>query len=127
MNNVIKYASIYIDSEEDAIPFYTNYLNWTVYENVKLSRDEEWWILKNDEQDKLGLILIKMQPKVHHKSTLIINTPDCVLAYCMLKERDIDDLREPSYSSIGLSISFSDPSGNTIMLLEERKYNELEI
>ncbi len=119
------YASVYIDCEKASVPFYTQYLNLTLHEHVKLSADEEWWVLRETEKEKTGLILIKA--KSGHKGTLVLNTSDCILAYCRLKEMGIKDLSKPLYSSIGLLINFSDPSGNTVMFLEERNYSELAI
>ncbi|SFG80358.1 VOC family protein [Pedobacter insulae] len=127
MSNVIRYASVYIQNETESISFYTQYLKFTFCENVKLGVDEEWWILRKDERAETGIILIKLSTKALSKSTLILHTHDCILAYCRLREAGATELSTPLYSSLGLSFSFYDPNGNKIMLLEERKYNDLEI
>lgn len=125
MAKIIKYTSVYIDNIQDALNFYTNTLKFILIENFKISADEEWWILKRNNLEEIGLILIKA--KVFSNSTLIVNTDDCLLEYCELKEMSIKNLSEPFYSTLGLSVNFADPSGNKIMLIEERKYNDLEI
>lgn len=121
------YACVNIVCEKESIKFYTQFLKFNLYENVKQSIDEEWWILRKDKQEKTGLILIKKNHENHHKSTVIIPADDCILEYCKLRENEVKELSEPSYSSLGMSINFLDPSGNKIMLLEERKYSDLEI
>ncbi len=120
------YPSVYIKCEIKSITFYTAYLNFKLYENVKLNNNEEWWILRNNEMEKIGLILIKRNPKKLQQSTLVLNIGDCIFEYCKLKRAKVKKLSKPLYSSIGLSLNLIDPSGNKIMLLEERKYLPLE-
>ena len=125
MSELTTYSSLYIDNVNESISFFTKYLNYIFSENLKISTTEEWWILKKGEKEQSGLILIKTDQ--HHQNTLILSTHDSILEYCKLKEFGIRDLSKPSYTALGLGFSFQDPSGNKIMILEERSYNDLEI
>ena len=120
------YPSVYIKCETKSITFYTEQLNFRLYENIKLNNNEEWWILRKNEIEKIGLILIKRNPKKLQQSTLVLNIEDCIFEYCKLKRAKVKKLSKPLYSSIGLSLNFIDPSGNKIMFLEERKYLPFE-
>lgn len=124
---MIRYTCLYMESEQDSIKFYTHLLKFRVQENMKFNNDEEWWTLKRDEHEQLGLILIKTVGQDHHKNTLLIHTQDCILEYCSIRKIAVKDLSPPIYSAWGLSFSFYDPSGNKIVFLEERKYTDLEI
>lgn len=120
------YPSVYIKCETKSIIFYTEHLNFRLHENIKLNNNEEWWILRKNEIEKIGLILIKRNPKKLQQSTLVLNIEDCIFEYCKLKRAKVKKLSKPFYSSIGLSLNFIDPSGNKIMFLEERKYLPFE-
>lgn len=127
MSKVTMYSSLYIIDEKESIRFFTKFLNFSLIKNLSISIDEDWWVLVTNEQEKRGLILIKASHQNHNKSTLILNTQDGILAYCKLKDMGIKDSSEPIYSALGLSFNFYDPSGNQIIILEERIYNDLEI
>lgn len=127
MSKVIKYASVHINNEKESIPFYVESLKFSVLENVKIDDNEEWWILKKNDSVNTGLVLIKNTSIISYQSTLIIHTDDCVFEYCNLKANGLKEISEPSYSPLGISINFLDPSGNKIMLLEERIYKDIEI
>ena len=125
MSKLTTYSSLYIECEETSLSFYTEFLKFTHFLSLKLDDKEEWWVLKMDNKENIGLILIKTKPKKRCRSTLILSSQDSILTYCKLKEVGVKDLSEPSYSALGLSFNFSDPSGNRIMVLEERLYNDL--
>ncbi len=118
------YACIYTDCEKTSISFYTQLLGYVLQEDVNFGTEEHWWILRKVDQAEAGLILIKIISNNHNKNTLIINVHDCILEYCKVKEIQVKGLSEPSYSSLGLSFNFYDPSGNKVVVLEERKYND---
>ena len=125
MSELTTYSSLYIDCEETSISFYTEHLKFKHFLSLRIDDKEEWWVLKKDNKESIGLILIKTKPKKRCRSSLILSAEDSMLTYCKLKEVGLKDLSEPIYSPLGLSFSFSDPSGNRIMVLEERLYNEL--
>ncbi|TCC90092.1 hypothetical protein EZ428_12445 [Pedobacter frigiditerrae] len=126
MSKEIKYVAVDVDKKQESILFYRKYLNFELHSTVQITVNEEWSFLNNCEGVPLGLILIKKKDGDRQPCTLILNAQDCLFEYCKLKETEINDLSAPIYSAIGLTISFSDPSGNRIILLEERKYNELD-
>ena len=127
MSKAILYTCIYTDCEKTSIAFYTQLLGYVLQENISFGADEHWWILRKVGYGETGLILIKVTSNNPNKSTLIINVHDCILEYCKVKEIHIKGLSEPSYSPLGLSFNFFDPSGNRVVVLEERKYNEKNI
>lgn len=127
MGKEIKYASLYIDLKEDSLSFYKQYLDFNVFKDVSVGDDERWWVLKKEEGEEIGLILIQSDGNNHENNTLIINTHDCILEYCKLRDNGLGNLSTPLYSTLGLSFNFYDPSGNKIVVLEERKYEELKI
>jgi predicted enzyme related to lactoylglutathione lyase len=127
MSKAIMYACVYTDCEKTSILFYTELLGYVLQEDVNFGTEEHWWILRRVGQGDNGLILIKITTDNHHKNTLIINVHDCILEYCKIKEIHIKNISEPSYSPLGLSFNFYDPSGNKVVVLEERKYNDKNI
>ncbi len=124
MSKANMYTCIYTDCEKTSISFYTQLLGYVLAEDLDFGTDEHWWILRRIDQRENGLILIKLTSDDHHKNTLILNVQDCIREYCRIKEVHSKDISEPSYSSLGLSFNFYDPSGNKVVVLEERKYND---
>ena len=54
----------------------------------------------------------------------VIYTDDCLRDFCKLKKYGIEMFSAPNYRTKGLSCEFFDPSGNHILLLEERDYTD---
>ncbi|WP_222538570.1 hypothetical protein [Pedobacter polysacchareus] len=54
----------------------------------------------------------------------VIYTDDCLRDFCKLKREGIEMFSMPMYRTKGLSCEFFDPSGNHILLLEERDYTD---
>lgn len=54
---------------------------------------------------------------------MVIQTSDCIQIYCQLKSQGISFIKEPGYTSKGLSADFIDPFGNIYSILEERNYD----
>ena len=121
------YGSVYINCEKESMLFYTQYLKFTLYKYIRVSNYEEWWILKKEDIVSTSLILIKETNKKNTKNCLVLDTTDCIVDYCHLKENGVIGLSEPIYTDLGLVIKFLDCDGNKVFLLEERKYNELDI
>ena len=124
MSKTITYASLYVGIKEESISFYSKYLGFTVYKKVQLGDEEHWLILRKEEQDKTGLILIRAEEEKPNCSTLILTSNDCIMEYCKLKDSGLNNLSTPLYSTLGLSFFCYDPSGNKIVILEERKYDD---
>ncbi|WP_169306891.1 VOC family protein [Pedobacter polaris] len=124
---MIRYASLYIDDKKESISFYTQHLDFTVFKNVMFGDYEQWWILKKKEQQEISLILIWNEEENPDRSTLILNTNDCILEYCRLKDNGFRQLSTPLYSTLGMSFYFYDPAGNKIVVIEERAYNDPQI
>ncbi len=54
----------------------------------------------------------------------VIYTDDCLRDFCRLKRQGIEMFEAPLYQAKGLSCEFYDPSGNHIVLLEQRNYKD---
>lgn len=121
---MITNTCLHIANEHLSIQFYIENLNFELSSSVTFEDSEQWWFLERAEDDCSRLVLIKKNEKSNCTGSLIINIPDCVYEYCKLKQTNVVGLSEPKYSSIGLAISFFDPNGNRIILLEERNYEE---
>lgn len=68
------------------------------------------------------LMLVKHDEK--ESEPTVIYTNDCLRDFCKLKNKGIALFSAPVYRMKGLSVEFLDPSGNHILLLEERDYTD---
>ena len=121
---MITNSCLYITDEQLSVKFYIEKLNFEQSSTVTFDDGEKWWLLVGKENNCSRIILIKKHDNSGFKGSIIINIVDCIYEYCRLKQTNIVELSEPKYCSIGLTISFFDPEGNRIILLEERDYEE---
>lgn len=121
---MITNSCLYITDEQLSVKFYIEKLNFEQSSTVTFDDGEKWWLLVGKENNCSRIILIKKHDNSGFKGSIIINIVDCIYEYCRLKQTNIVGLSEPKYCSIGLIISFFDPQGNRIILLEERNYEE---
>lgn len=124
----IKYAILYIECDKKALDFYINLLGFQVADQIN-NIDEDWWILNKPNDQNFSLMLIKdkhagIKESAVQKNTLILNTQDCLFEYSRLMSLEIEFINTPSYTPLGLSVSFFDPFLNRIIFLEERTYSE---
>lgn len=68
------------------------------------------------------LMLVKHEER--ETEPTVIYTDDCLRDFCKLKRQGIEMFAAPLYRTKGLSCEFYDPSGNHILLLEERDYTD---
>ena len=126
MHMSINHALIYTNCEQETSSFYAQYLNLEVQQIIKFNTEQNWRILKHKELE-LSIILVQVNQQANQKSTIIINTDDCILAYCKLKGLGLPGITSPEYSQLGVSFSCFDPAGNHIIVIEERKYSDPQI
>lgn len=122
----ISHALIYTDCEQETSSFYAQYLNLELEQIIKFNAEQHWRILKHKDLE-LRIILVQVNQQAHQKSTIIIHTDDCILAYCKLKGLGLAGISSPEYSQLGVSFSCFDPAGNQLIVIEERKYSDTQI
>ncbi|WP_316820688.1 VOC family protein [Pedobacter gandavensis] len=69
-----------------------------------------------------SLMLVKHGSR--EREPTVVYTDDCLRDFCTLKRQGVAIFTAPLYRKKGLSCEFYDPSGNHILLLEERDYTD---
>ncbi|MEH3115356.1 VOC family protein [Pedobacter terrae] len=120
MNQSAKLFYVQVTQLNDADTFYANCLGMPT--ELKMGSEKGKGILV--KADHNTNIFLSEQKNQYQTDRIVLTSDDCLEDYCRLKSRGVIFKNSPVYLSEGLSIEFSDPSGNRIILLEPRNYIE---
>lgn len=119
MDLELKYKVIFVTSLDLSLEFFTTRIGFEKQEDLEVA-GRDCTVLKMFNGDFLMLV----QNEEIESEPAILYTDDCLRDYYRLRIKQVADLTLPEYVSEGLSITFSDPSGNRFMLLEKRDYTD---
>lgn len=125
MNLEIRYLVIPVKDREASLEFFCGKLGFQAAGSVNI-RNRHCAALKINDKGPL-LVLeetdIEDEKDVSLRSErIVLNTDDCLRDYYKLKSLGVTFLNKPEYLSVGLSVRFTDPSGNQFSLFEQRDY-----
>lgn len=114
-----EYLVIFVKCEATSLRFFVDMLGFNRYENIEIA-GRNCPIL----QMQNGHYVMLIEKEMSDYETITLMTDDCLRDYHAFKKQGIEQLGKPEYTDAGLAISFYDPSGNKIMMLEARDYTD---
>jgi len=114
-----EYIVIFVKCVDTSLRFFVDMLGFSVYEHIEIA-GRGCPIL----QMQSGHYIMLIEKETLECETVTLLTDDCLRDYHAFKKQGIEQLGKPEYTDAGLTISFYDPSGNKIMLLEARDYTD---
>jgi len=114
-----EYLVIFVECEATSLRFFVDMLGFNRDENIEIA-GRNCPIL----QMQNGHYIILIEKKITEPEHITLVTDDCLRDYHDFKKREIEQLGKPEYLDAGLAISFYDPSGNKITMLESRDYTD---
>ena len=110
-----------VRDREASVQFFTAILGFEQVSHVTV-RDRDCSALRVSAGGPL-LVLEEMGPETAGPGgRVVVNTGDCLRDYLRLKSLGVEFLSQPEYLSVGLTVHFTDPSGNVFALFEQRDY-----
>jgi hypothetical protein len=114
-----EYIVIFVKCETTSLRFFVEMLGFNVYEHIEIA-GRICPIL----QMQSGHYMILIEKEVTECETITLMTDDCLRDYHTFRKQGMEQLGKPEYTDAGLRISFYDPSGNKITMLEARDYTD---
>ncbi|HEY0895039.1 MAG TPA: VOC family protein, partial [Sphingobacteriaceae bacterium] len=112
MNLEIRYLMLPVKDREVSVQFFTGKLGFEQVSNVTI-RNRACEALRVSAN---GPLLVLEEMDADHPDTqaarIVLNTDDCLRDYYRLKNQGVVFLGQPEYLSVGLTVHFTDPSGN---------------
>jgi predicted enzyme related to lactoylglutathione lyase len=118
----VKYIPVFTEDINEQTDFLTRKLGFKISDKKLTYENNECRAIEAGADTYF--ILIERTQGPGSKNHIILNTEDCLNDYHALKTNGVAFLSEPQYLPTGLAANFSDNSGNSFLLLEERNYNE---
>jgi catechol 2,3-dioxygenase-like lactoylglutathione lyase family enzyme len=121
MNQYIGQIALIVRDYDEAIRFYTEKLNFTLYEDTVLSETKRWVVVGPKGENGCKLLLAKAANEEQMNRAgdqtggrvfLFLYTDDFYRDYQNLLDKKIKIIREPSTESYGTVSVFSDLYGN---------------
>lgn len=112
-----------VKDREVSVQFFTDILGFEQTTSIRI-RNRECTALRINEGSPL-LVLEENGAEtmpLTEPERIVLNTDDCLRDYLRLKSRGVQFLNAPEYLSVGLSVQFTDPTGNVFALFEQRDY-----
>lgn len=119
MNFHQSYKVIFVNCEETSLKFFTNIPGFRLQEKIDIE-GKQCPILQLHNGDFLMLV----EKDVIGPDTIVLKTDDCLRDYHLLRQNSVATLGRPRYVDNGLELSFTDPTGNQFVILEERDYTD---
>lgn len=118
MNSSSKFSYMQVAQVKEANAFFQNRLGVNA-EATFLSEKGKCMLLKPDDTTK---IFLSENTNENQTKIVTLDTADLLEDYCRLKSNGVAFPQMPVNLSKGLSVIFSDPSGNEYIILEKRYY-----
>jgi catechol 2,3-dioxygenase-like lactoylglutathione lyase family enzyme len=121
MNQCIGQIALIVRDYDEAIRFYTEKLNFTLFEDTALSEKKRWVVVGPDGENGCKLLLAKaaneeqmnrLGNQTGGRVFLFLYTDDFYRDYQNLLDKKIKIIRAPSTESYGTVSVFSDLYGN---------------
>lgn len=114
-----EYIVIFVKCEITSQRFFIDALGFSKYENIEIA-GKNCPILQMQTGDYVMLI----EKEVIEPDMITLMTDDCLRDYHLIRKQEVVQLGKPQYTAAGLAVSFLDPSGNQITILEARDYSD---
>jgi len=135
MIKALSHATIYVNSQDEALAFYTKKLGFEVRTDAAMD-GFRWLTVGPKEQKDLDIVLMEPKPgfmfddetvllirKLVAKGALgagVFETSDCRATYEELKKRGVEFTSEPAEKPYGIEATFKDNSGNWFSLTQRK-------
>lgn len=134
MSQGVGVVGLYVRDQDEALAFYVEKLGFEVHTDAG-SGQYRWLTVQHPEQPTFQLGLFIPGPPVHDEDTaealqalvakgsmppLVLNVPDCRLAYEKMKAAGVEFNQEPVERFGTVDAGFRDPSGNGWKMIESR-------
>lgn len=126
MNQGINVASIYVNSQDEALAFYVDKLGFRVHSDVR-NGPFRWLTVQHPEQPEFQLGLFEPGAPLHDEATaqalralvakgamppLVLAVADCRASHARLKALGVEFTQEPVERYGQVDAGFRDPAGN---------------
>lgn len=126
MSQGINVASIYVNSQDEALAFYVDKLGFRVHSDVR-NGAFRWLTVQHPEQPSFQLGLFEPGPPLHDAATaqalralvakgamppLVMAVADCRASYARLQALGVEFTQEPVERYGQVDAGFRDPAGN---------------
>lgn len=126
MNQGINVASIYVNSQDEALAFYVDKLGFRVHSDVR-NGPFRWLTVQHPEQPDFQLGLFEPGAPLHDEATaqglralvakgamppLVLAVADCRASHARLKALGVEFTQEPVERYGQVDAGFRDPAGN---------------
>ena len=125
-NKMIAYVTVLVKDYDEAIDFYTNKLDFILFEDTKVSEHKRW-VLVGPKNNSTKLLLAKASTKEQEAQIgnqtggrvfLFLHTDDFKTEYNKLIENKVNFLESPRHEEYGTVAVFEDLYKNKWDLLE---------
>jgi len=129
LEQYIGHIALVVKDYDAAIEFYTQKLNFTLLEDIKLTEEKRWVVILPPGAKECGLLLAKAsndkQTHIVGNQTggrvfLFLYTDDFWRGYNNMASKNIHFVRPPKKENYGMVAVFEDLYGNLWDLLEKR-------
>lgn len=130
MKHTLASISILVRDYDEAILYYTEKLNFTLLEDIRLSDVKRWVIVAPAGSTGCNLLLAKaaneeQESRIGNQTGgrvfLFLHTDDFWRDYTSMQEKGIEFVREPTQEEYGTVSVFKDLYGNLWDLIEPKK------
>lgn len=114
----IKFASVPVRNQDDALEFYTTKLGFVVHTDQPFSDEQRWIELRIPGADTRLVLFTPpgYEDRIGTPSNVVFAADDVQKTYEALSERGVDFDSEPEQQPWGTFATFSDPDGNQFVL-----------
>ncbi|MET0908339.1 MAG: VOC family protein [Ilumatobacteraceae bacterium] len=137
----VSLVSVWVTDLDEALAFYTDVLGFEARENVTLGADFRWVTVGHPSQPELFLHLttpskplsddlIAAMKRAQAEGGLPgvgLNVDDCHKTYAELVAKGVEFIQEPQDRPYGVEALMRDNSGNWIVLVEPRPYDQSDL
>ena len=137
----VSLVSVWVTDLDEALAFYTDVLGFESRENVTLGEDFRWVTVGHPSQPELFLHLttpskplsddlIAAMKRAQAEGGLPgvgLNVDDCHKTYSELAAKGVEFIQEPQDRPYGVEALIRDNSGNWIVLVEPRPYDQSDL
>ena len=132
----MSHATIFVNSQAEALEFYRDKLGFKVHTDAMVGEDFRWLTMCTQDQPDFELVLMEPKPgmlmdeetsqslrAIMNKGVLgagVFDTDDCQATYEELKAKGVQFSSPPTERPYGIEAVFRDNSGNWFSLTQPR-------
>ncbi len=129
MNQKLVNVTLVVDNYDRAIEFYTNILNFSLVQDIKLSETKRWVLVSPPGKSETCLLLAvavndEQKSRIGNQTGgrvfLFIHTDNFERDYKLYTKNGVKFIEQPRYEKYGTVAVFSDLYGNLFDLIEPK-------